>query len=168
MNLSPSEVHPVAQCAVIPGLKESDKIYTNPSSWLNHITFFMSYIFANASSLFNLPSPSITSSGDPDQDANRQAKLDLRVRNRKWLTTTIMITIVVIFAFLIAFRFGRTPCESGFLRSILPIFLSSSLGFSWFGIVYEKCGVRPADVLGIVQGLISPELIDNPIVCVGS
>jgi hypothetical protein len=168
LNFHPNEITPVPQCAVIPGLKDTDKIYTNPSSWLNHITFFMSYIFANANSIFNLPSPSITSSGDPNQDANRQAKLDLRVRNRKWLTTTIMVAVVVIFALLIAFRFTRTPCEAGFLRSILPIFLTSTFGFSWFNFVYEVCGVRPADVLGIVQGLISPELIDNPIVCVGS
>lgn len=168
LNFHPVEITPVPQCAVIPGLKDTDKIYTNPSSWLNHITFFMSYIFANANSIFNLPSPSITISGDPNQDANRQAKLDLRVRNRKWLTTTIMVAVIVIFALLIAFRFNRTPCEAGFLRSILPIFFTSSLGFSWFNFVYEFCGVRPADVLGIVQGLISPELIDNPIVCVGS
>lgn len=167
-NLYPPGTSPSAQCALIPGLKEGENIYANPSSWLNHVTFFFSYVFANATALYNYPTPTLTTSNDPDQDANRQAKLDTRVSNRKWLTLSIMITTLVVFIIFVAFRFKRTPCETPFLRSILPLFLTSSLGFSWFNFVSEKCGVRPSDVLGIVQGFISPDLIDNPIVCVGS
>ncbi len=168
MNFRPFAPNTLPNCAVIPGLSEKDTIYNHPSSWLNHVTFFVSYVFANALSIFNQPTPSLAQSSDPNQNADRQTKLDTRVRNRKWISTTIMICIAVVFAVLLLFRFMKTPCESGFVRSLLPIFLTGSLGFSWFGVVYENCGVRPADVLGIVQGLISPELIDNPIVCVGS
>ena len=168
MNFSPVSSTSTSNCAVIPGLAEGDRIYNHPSSWLNHVTFFISYVFANALSIFNQPTPSLPQSSDPNQNADRQAKLDTRVRNRKWLSTGIMMSIVVIFSILLAFRFFKTPCESGFVRSLLPLFLTGSLGFSWFEFVYEKCGVRPADVLGIVQGFISPELIDNPVVCVGS
>ncbi len=167
-NLFPSTAPSSGQCAVIPNMKEGDNIYNNPSSWLNHVTFFFSYVFANATALYNYPTPTLTQSGDPDNDAKRQASLDTRVRNRKWLTVSIMIATLLVFLVLLVFRFNRTPCESSFLRSLLPLFLTSSLGFSWFNLVSEKCGVRPSDILGIVQGFISPDLIDNPIVCVGS
>jgi hypothetical protein len=143
-------------------------VYNNSSSWLNHVNFFMTFIFANALTIFNLPAPSLQSSSNAEQDKSRQEKLDARVNNRKWLSGGIMATIAFLFVIILLFRFLRTPCEAGFFRSILPIILTSSLGYSWFRLVYEKCGVRPADVLGIVQGLISPELIDNPIVCLGS
>lgn len=168
INFFPVESKSFANCALIPGLQEGDVPYFQPSSWLNHITFFFSYIFANALAIFEQPTPSLTASSDPDRDTDRQAKLDERVRNRKWLTTTVMIVVSIVFAILLAFRFMRTPCESGFLRSIIPMFLSYSLGFKWFELVNQKCGVRPADVLGIVQGMLSPDVADNPIVCVGS
>jgi hypothetical protein len=168
INFYPTYLTSTAQCAVIPGLSDKDHIYNEPSSWLNHITFFLSYVFANALALFQYPTPSLVPTNDTAQNIDRQAKLDTRVRNRKWLSGGIMAGIVIVFLILLVFRFMKTPCESGFLHSIFALYITSSLGFSWFGFVNENCGVRPADVLGIVQGLLSPEVIDNPIVCVGS
>jgi hypothetical protein len=54
------------------------------------------------------------------------------------------------------------------LYSLVPLIVIGLTGASWFTVVHTKCGVRPADVLGLVQGMISPDLIDNPVVCMGS
>jgi hypothetical protein len=78
-----------------------------------------------------------------------------------------MAALLFVFAILVFFRYVRTPCESGLLYSLIPLIIIGLTGASWFKYV-ASCGVRPADVLGIVQGMISPDLIDNPIVCLGS
>ncbi len=168
VHFSPTSKPASPNCALIPGMSDTDTIYNQPSSWLNQLTFFVSFVFTNAFTLYNLPSPSITPSGNPDTDNNRQAALDQRINTRKGLAAGIMGIVLFVFLVLLIFRFNKTPCEAGFLRSILPLFVTAMVGHSWFSLVYEKCGVRPMDVLGIVQGLISPELIDNPIICVGS
>ena len=62
----------------------------------------------------------------------------------------------------------QTPCEDSIGNVAVPILITFFLGYGWFYIIYKECGVRPTDVLGIVQGFVSPDMIDNPIVCVGS
>jgi hypothetical protein len=42
------------------------------------------------------------------------------------------------------------------------------LGSCFFYITYKLCGVRPTDILGIVQGMAPSKLVDNPIVCIAS
>jgi hypothetical protein len=42
------------------------------------------------------------------------------------------------------------------------------VGGAWFKLIEVSCGIPASDILGLVQGLISPVAIDNPIVCVGT
>jgi hypothetical protein len=154
-------------CSVLPGADPKESIYTAPSSWLAHITFFFGFLFNNALTVYNQPPPKLSGAVDEATRQDRENRLSLRVRNRKWLSASIMAALLFAFTVLVFFRYMRTPCESGFLYSLVPLIIIGLTGASWFQTA-AKCGVRPADVLGIVQGMISPDLIDNPIVCLGS
>jgi hypothetical protein len=145
-----------------------DEKNIGPSTWLTHITFFFGFIFSNAIAVYNQPSPTInTVTNDPKQDQERKNRLSLRVRNRKWLSMSILTVALIVFIVLLLFRY-KTGCEATFVHSLVPLGIIGLTGAAWFNVLYHNCGVRPADVLGIVQGMISPDLIDNPIVCVGS
>jgi len=150
-------------CSInIPSPQPSEKGYS-PSNWLVHITFFFGFILTNAIAIFNEPVPAMN---NPTEE--RQKLLDSRVRNRKTISAFIIAVSLVAFITLLVFRYGQTPCESSFLSTLIPLTLVGLTGASWFTMVYTNCGVRPADVLGMVQGMISPDLADNPVVCVGS
>jgi hypothetical protein len=155
-------------CSIVPGADPKEGIYSAPSSWLAHVTFFFGFLFNNALAVYNQPTPKLSGAVDEATRQDRENRLSLRVRNRKWLAASIMAAILFVFTILVFFRYARTPCEAGFLYSLIPLVITGLTGASWFQSVYQNCGVRPADVLGIVQGMISPDLIDNPIVCVGS
>jgi hypothetical protein len=90
------------------------------------------------------------------------------VANRKRLTGWIGFVAALVFVMLLVFRFRKTECEESLIITALPLILALITGNAWFNLVYKNCGVRPADVLGIVNGMISTDLIDNPIVCVTS
>ena len=160
-----SNPSPGSKCSILPGVESP---YSSPSDWVSHITFFFGFIMANAVALYTQPTPPVSSTKDPAADKERQAKIDLRVTNRKSISLTIMIVSLVIFLILLWFRFNKTECEERFAIASAPIIICYFLGYAFFQLVYKTCGVRPADVLGIVQGMISSELIDNPIVCVGT
>ena len=151
-----------SKCAMLPGI-EAKSAYTTPSDWLGHLSFFFGFIISNAIAVYNEPVPEVGGPND-DTKANRLAKLEARVKNRKSLCTSIILTSITVFLVLIAFRF-KVACENKMVYTIVPILIACMTGASWFAIVYTKCGVRPTDILGIVQGMIPTELIDNPIVC---
>jgi hypothetical protein len=155
-------------CSIIPGLQPDEIVYSNPSTWLSHITFFFSFVISNAFLVYNLPAPDLNLTDDSDQNKDRQASLDSRVRNRKWLTISIIIISSLIFLTLLYFRFMKTPCESGFFKSLPSLLITGFVGSSFVHWIYNFCGINPIDILGIVQGLVNPDMIDNPIVCVGS
>jgi hypothetical protein len=156
-------------CSVLPGADPNDTAYVAPSTWLTHITFFFGFIFANASAIYNMPAPTLSGlAANEKERKNREDRLKARVRNRKWIAGSIIAMSTFIFLLLLLFRYKKTPCEGGFLYSFFPLLAIGLTGASWFSVVHTKCGVRPADVLGLVQGMISPDLIDNPIVCMGS
>lgn len=165
---NPTSPDKAGTCSIVPGTDSKDAIYSSPSSWLAHILFFFGFLFNNAIAVYNQPTPKLSGATDEATRQDRENRLSLRVRNRKWLAASIMAAILFVGAILVFFRYLRTPCESGFLYSLAPSIIIALTGASWFQSVYKNCGVRPADVLGIVQGMISPDLIDNPIVCVGS
>lgn len=154
---------PGPACGILPPTEDpTDKTYNSPSQWLNHIVFFFGFIFANVSAVYNEPPP------PPSSDPDAQARIDLRVANRKRLTGWIGFVAALVFVILLVFRFRKTECEESLKITAIPLILALITGTAWFNIVYKKCGVRPADVLGIVNGMISTDLIDNPIVCVTS
>jgi hypothetical protein len=157
---------PSASCEMFPTGSE-DTIYNTPSNWVNHISFFFGFIIANAVAIYNEPTPKASGSSEAAVKSSA-ANIGRRVTNRKWLAGTIIALSIVIFLVILMFRYNKTECEQSFWISLIPILITTFTGASWFKLVQTKCGVRPADVLGIVQGMISSELIDNPIVCVGS
>jgi hypothetical protein len=155
-------------CSLIPRVDlDTSPVFSSPTSWTAQIVFFCSFILHNAIGIYNEPTPELSNVPE-DQKANRQAKLDERVRNRKWISGTIIFISLLVLVGLLFFRYAYTPCESGFMRSLPGLLILFMSGASWFQFIYTYCGVRPADVLGIVQGLINPDLIDNPIVCIGT
>jgi hypothetical protein len=155
-------------CDIMPGGSDLGYLESMPSKWITHIVFFFGFIFANSYAIFNEPSPTITDNNNPEQRASRQAVLDKRVANRKNVSMGILVFGVFMLLFFLSIRYYTTPCEAGFLYSLIPCLIIGITGVSWFNILYTRCGVRPTDVLGIVQGMISPNMADNPIVCVGS
>ena len=141
---------------------------SSPSYWMYHIVFFFGFIFANALALYNEDVPEKVKTNDPKKDAERNANIDRRVTNRKSICMAIMILPIIILGILLWLRFTLTACEGTFISSLTHIIITYGTGISFCYVLVKSCGVRPADVLGIVQGMISADLIDNPIVCVGT
>lgn len=167
LNLYPPPPVDSKSCSLVPRVDlDTSPVYSSPTSWTAHIVFFCSFVLHNAIGIYNEPTPELQAT-DEKEAAIRKAKLDERVANRKWISGTIVFLSLVLLLVLLFFRYKFTPCESGFFRSLPGILVLFITGGSYFNLVYKYCGVRPADVLGIVQGLINPDLIDNPIVCVG-
>lgn len=161
--MNPTHTDSNDSCAMVPG---AEKVGSTPSVWLIHLTFFFGFLFTNVSAIMNEPAPHIDASS-PDFE-NRQAALDKRVSNRMSLTSMIIGISCLVFITLLVFRYSKTSCEGGFLYSLVPLVIIGLTGSAWFTIIYKSCGVRPADVLGIVQGMVSPDMIDRPIVCIGA
>lgn len=160
-----------AACGLLPGIddaKWNSQARTSPTSWLLHITFFFGFLLSNAIAIHSEPIPVLNTSGNSATDAKRQEALNTRVNNRKALTIAIGTVSCFVFLILVYLRIFRTPCESSFGELFVPITYTFLLGYAWFYLIYKKCGIRPGDVLGIVQGFVTPDMADNPIVCVGS
>jgi len=158
-------------CALLPGIEETEwtsKDRLSPTSWLIHMCFFFGFVVSNAIATYNEPVPTIRSSNNPSQNAQRQAALDARVSNRKTITATVACISLFVLLILLYLRIGKTACEGTYDILVVPSALTFLLGYAWFYVIYTHCGIRPGDVLGIVQGFVTSDMADNPIVCVGS
>jgi hypothetical protein len=153
-------------CNIVP--TDDGPIYNSPTHWVNHIVFFFGFILSNTVAVYNEPTPPRVSTADVAADEKRNANVDQRVGNRKSLALSIGFVSTIVFLVLLFFRYKKTGCEGNFWLALVPILISYGTGYGFFNLLYLSCGVRPADVLGIVQGMISSDLIDNPIVCVGT
>lgn len=161
-SITPSDS---VNCSIIPNEKGSNK---SPTDWVNHIVFFFGFLISNAVAVYSEPTPKVTDAGTDQEMKERQARVDARVANRKFLTACIIAVSVVVLALLLAFRYNKSGCEETIYLAFVPILIAGLTGSAWFNIIYRSCGVRPTDILGIVQGMVPTELVDNPIVCVGS
>lgn len=159
-----------AICSIVPNVENP---WTSPSVWTLHITFFSGYILSNAIALYNQPAPQVDDSSIPSDLAGeqyasalkeQQGKLVTRVGNRKTIAAAVGSIISIVCLVLLWFRFNKTPCESDWKLQILPILVSIFVGFMTFSLASD-CGVRPVDVLGLVQGMIQPVA---PTVCVAT
>jgi len=153
-------------CNIVP--TDDGEIYNSPSHWVNHIVFFFGFIMSNTITVYNEPTPPKVSTSDAAADEKRNAQIDQRVGNRKSLALSIACVSTIVFLVLLFFRYKKTGCEGNFWLALVPVLIAYGTGYGFFNLLYKACGVRPADVLGIVQGMISSDLIDNPIVCVGT
>jgi hypothetical protein len=152
-------------CSIIPNEKGSNK---KPTDWANHIVFFFGFLISNAVAVYSEPTPKVTDVGTEQEMKERQARVDARVANRKFLTACIITVSLVVLILLLAFRYNKSGCEETFYLAFVPLLIAGFTGSAWFSIIYNSCGIRPTDILGIVQGMVPAELVDNPIVCVGS
>jgi hypothetical protein len=134
-----------------------------PSGWTLHLIFFTSFLLANASRLYAMPVP-VSKSTDPAVKEN----IDIRVNNRKIITGTIIGLSLAILAILLYIRFSMSPCENTIYESLFPMLFCFTIGFSYYTLLTDSCGIPASDILGLVQGFISPTAIDNPIVCIGT
>jgi len=140
----------------------------SPSGWLIHVIFFFGFLLANASTLYALPTPTITRTGNAKIDASSQDQLNIRVNNRKIITGSIIGLSIVSLALLLWFRYSFSPCEDTVYESIFPLLFCFLLGFAFYTTLTTSCGIPASDILGLVQGFISPNAVDNPIVCIGT
>ena len=139
-----------------------------PSGWMIHVLFFFGFLMANAYTLYIQPIPVMKPTGDSEKDASRLAALQQRVTNRKFITGVVFGLSCAILLAMIYLRETMTPCENSLGESFIPMVLCFFFGIAWYTILTASCGISSSDILGLVQGLISPDAIDNPIVCIGS
>jgi len=139
-----------------------------PSGWTIHLLFFAGFLLANAGKLYALPVPKLTSSGDTKIDANNKEQIDILVNNRKIITGTILGLTIAVVLILLYVQYTMTPCEDTIYESFFPMIYCLLFGISWYTFLTDSCGIPASDILGLVQGFISPTAITNPIVCVGS
>ena len=139
-----------------------------PSGWMIHVLFFFGFLLQNAYTIYTSPVPTIKTTGDASIDASRVEALNERVSNRKFTTGMVMAVSCIALLALILVRMNMTPCENSFGDTFVPMVICFIYGAAWYTILTDKCGISSTDILGIVQGFISPEAIDNPIVCIGS
>jgi hypothetical protein len=162
-SIKPSES---INCSIVPGAK--GEIYNRPSDWANHIVFFFGFLITNAVAVYNEPIPKVNTAGSENETRDRQARINARVANRKFLTASIVVVSVIVLLLILVFRYNKSQCEESIYMSFIPLLIAGFTGASWFTVIYKACGVRPTDILGIVQGMVPTEMVDNPIVCVGT
>lgn len=152
-------------CAMLPNTS-TPRI--NPSTWVSHFVFLYGFIMANATAIMNEPVPVQYNSNALSENEGKTNKIAERVNNRKKRSMLVMAFTTIIFALLLAARYLYSDCEGSFMYNAIPIVITALTGAAWFQILYVDCGIRPADILGIIQGMVSPRMADNPIVCVGA
>jgi hypothetical protein len=152
-------------CAMLPNTS-TPRI--NPSTWVSHFVFLYGFIMANATAIMNEPAPVQYNSNALSENDGKTNKIAERVNNRKKRSMLVMTFTTIIFVLLLAARYMYSDCEGSFMYNAIPIVITGLTGAAWFQILYVDCGIRPADILGIIQGMVSPRMADNPIVCVGA
>jgi hypothetical protein len=153
-------------CSITPNSK--GEIYNRPSDWVNNVVFFFGFLITNAVAVYSEQTPQVSTQGTDQQIKERQARTDARVANRKFLTACIIAICFVVLAVLLAFRYNKSDCEETIYLAFFPVLIAGLTGSAWFQFIYKACGVRPTDILGIVQGMVPSQMIDTPIVCLGS
>ncbi len=118
-----------------------------PSIWVTQIMLFMTYLFYNALSIYNMPAES---GADETKVANRKAR-----------ATSTMIIVAVTAASLVGLRlYLGKGCETIYGAG-LAVFLGTGLGIGWYELA-KVCGVRHADVFGIVAKMLPPGAMEPP------
>ena len=143
---------------------------TRPTAWTSHIVFLYGFLVANGVALVNTEEPGLQNEADLDKEtrAARNAKIEERYANRRSKTALIIALLTVVFGLLLLFRYWKTGCEDSIVRAAPALVFTGLFGASWYTFLTGECGVLPTDVLGFAAGMKSPDLTENPIVCVGS
>ena len=153
-------------CSLLPGRIPNP--YTLPSAWSVITTFFSVFIFSNAYAIYKQPPPLLTSVlPDASKQKEREDSLKAKLSKRKSTTLAIMVLSIVLLVLFLGIRFTMTNCEDFSFSTLVSLSLVAMTSVSWFSFLHRECGVSPVDTLGIVSGMINPNLADNPIVCIG-
>ena len=139
----------------------------SPGGWTIHLLFFTGFLLANAATLYSLPEPPIPTSGNPKIDKDNAEQIEILVNNRKIITGTILGLTILIVSILLYIQYTMTPCEDTIYESLIPMIFCTLFGVAWYTLLTVSCGIPASDILGLVQGFISPTAITNPIVCIG-
>ena len=140
----------------------------SPSGWTIHILFFFGFLMANAYALYSKPIPNLVDKGDAKINAANKEQLDARVKNRKLITGMILAVSSVALLIILYVRMTMSRCEDTVFEVLFPMLYCLLFGVAWYTLLTDGCGLSSSDILGLVQGFISPDLINNPIVCVGT
>jgi hypothetical protein len=127
-------------CNIVPytTVEGSDTIVT-PSLWIAQIFLFMTYLFSNANTIYNMKSTA------DDTDPG--------VVNRKTRSYSAMLIIVIVSLVIMGLRVGLVGnCET-MLGTILGIFLGTVLGVLWYRLAVT-CGAQSADIFGVISGML--------------
>jgi hypothetical protein len=155
-------------CFLSPEEQFSQGQRRSPSGWTIHLLFFLGFLIGNASTIYSMPIPTIKKTDNAKQNASAQEALEIRVNNRKLITGTIIGLSIIVGALLLYVRYSMSPCEGSIYENIFPMLYCFLFGLAFFSLITVSCGIPASDILGLVQGFISPGAIDNPIVCIGS
>jgi len=140
----------------------------SPSGWTIHLLFFTGFLITNAAKIYAMPPPTISPSGDTKIDVNNQEQIDILVNNRKIITGSVIGLSILVLSALLYVQFSMTPCEGSIYESLFPMIYCFLFGVAWYTLITDSCGIPASDILGLVQGFISPTAITNPIVCIAS
>lgn len=133
-------------CSVVPGTFTA--VSRIPSFYFAHLTFFLSYIFMNAYSIYTM-----------EADGNVDSTL---VKNRKYRSFASMIIVVLVLLLILTLRYFTSNCESP-LGIVVTLSIFSFTGFAWYKFA-EYCGARNSDLMGISLSIVS-ENAKKPVVC---
>jgi hypothetical protein len=139
----------IEACSILP-IAVGGTYSAAPSLWVAISSFFVTYIFTNASNVYTT-------------GTKRASKDALAVQQRKGVGLISMMAVVVLFAFLLVPRYWTT-CETT-MGIILGLAIGMFSGYTWWKIL-DSCGadVYP-DIHGVMIGLKPGTLHSNPIAC---
>ena len=126
-------------CNLIPGTIGSDtETIVAPSVWISQLFLFMTYLFANAFSVYTMESD------------NSDSPL---LANRKSRSLSAMIIIATVtFILLLIRQFVVRNCEK-ITGTIMGMFVGVGFGIGWYNLAM-LCGAQNADIFGIVAGIL--------------
>ena len=142
-------------------MTESKSATVISSEWLAMISFFFSYLIANAVELYSLTAndSSITVDGSAAPD------ITSKITNRTSQAMVALCTTIVVACIIIGYRY-MTQCET-LLGTVVTMGIFGGIGYGWYKLLSTIGQNRLSDMFGIANRLLSPSAMTNaPIACV--
>jgi hypothetical protein len=140
-------------CSLVPDIAKAGN-FSSPitSDWVAHVSFFFSFVFFNAFTIYNL---------QPAQGAS-----PINVENREAQALMSMIlSLVVAIGLLVSFKM-ISKCETTG-SWIVGTLIFSVLGFAWYSFA-SLCGIKQTDIFGVASKIhtLKPDSEEYAKVCV--
>jgi hypothetical protein len=139
-------------CALVPTLGIGGSIITGPSLWIALMSFYLTYVMANAVSVFTT------------KPANAKADT-IPVAQRQGIGIVSILATAIFFLLMVTIR-ATSSCET-ISGSIAGVTLGAIGGYSWWRLMTlcGDVGVFP-DIHGVMTGLNPAQLKTSPLACV--